>query len=129
MFNNRVGRLIFTVIMLVAAGILCIAIINPLFMSEVDNTISSASIAAPMVCFAFAIIVQVAWDFLNFKFLNNFAGKLIKRILFFLGLPLIIKICSVFAIPLLLRYFKTFKIGLGLYSASERGRYVSKGLV
>lgn len=92
MFNNRVGRLIFTVIMLIAAGILCVAIINPLFMSEVDNTISSASIAAPMVCFAFAIIVQVAWDILNFKFLNNFAGKLIKRILFFLAFAISIAI-------------------------------------
>lgn len=95
MLGNRVTRLITTVLTLIG-----VVLIISLFFNEVLSGSSSALLSL-LACYAIGLVYQICADFLNFGFLDNMVGKIIKWIIFFATVAFALLMC------LFMHYFDT----------------------
>ena len=77
MLGNRITRLI-SLVLLGIATMIVIAIFGG---DAIGN--SSCFMLSILSCYAIGIVYQLCADFLNFRFLDNMVGRIIKRVIFF----------------------------------------------
>lgn len=114
------GRIVLTVLLFLAGGIACVFILEPIFIKSAlssTSALASGEMGALLFSFVFCIIVEIAWDVLDMKILDNIVGRIIKRILFFLAFAIVAILC----IP----YYYTIVVDADFFDLG----FIGKGLI
>ncbi len=87
MLANRVTRLITTLLTLIGIVVIISIFFNETFYS------STGALLSLFACYAIGLVYQICADFLNFGFLDNMVGKIIKWVIFFATVAFALLMC------------------------------------